>query len=72
MSLRRSVAILELERNGSARIGLTRLREWGLSSGASVSLERDGSAVASIVCEATRCGSCRPLAKAECSWRAKP
>jgi hypothetical protein len=54
-SLRRSVAILELERTGSTRIGLTRLREWGLSSGAAVSLERDGSAVASIVCEATRC-----------------
>ncbi len=54
-SLRRSVAILELERNGSTRIGLTRLREWGLSSGAEVSLERDGSPVASIVCEATRC-----------------
>jgi hypothetical protein len=54
-SLRRSVAILELERSGRARIGLTRLREWGLSSGASVALERDGSAVASVVCEATRC-----------------
>ena len=54
-SLRRSIAILELERTGSARIGLTRLREWGLSSGASVALERDGSAVASVVCEATRC-----------------
>lgn len=54
-SLRRSVAILELERNGAARIGLTRLREWGLISGASVALERDGSAVATVVCEATRC-----------------
>jgi hypothetical protein len=54
-SLRRSVAILELERDGSARIGLTRLREWGLLSGASVALDRDGSTVASVVCEATRC-----------------
>jgi hypothetical protein len=54
-ALRRSIAILELERSGRARIGLTRLREWGLSSGASVALERDGSAVASVICEATRC-----------------
>ncbi len=54
-SLRRSVAILELERAGSGRIGLTRLREWGLCSGASVPLERDGSTVALVVCEATRC-----------------
>jgi hypothetical protein len=54
-SLRRSVAILELERDGSARVGLTRLREWGLSSGSSIALERDGSPAASVVCEATRC-----------------
>ncbi len=54
-SLRRSVAILELERGGSGRIGLTRLREWGLLDGTTVPLERDGSAAASVVCEATRC-----------------
>jgi uncharacterized membrane protein len=54
-SLRRSIAILELERDGSTRIGMTRLREWGLLSGASIALERDGSTVASVVCEATRC-----------------
>ncbi|MDQ2930610.1 MAG: hypothetical protein M3Y05_07330 [Gemmatimonadota bacterium] len=54
-SLRRSVAILELERGGSGRIGLTRLREWGLLNGTTVPLERDGSAAASVVCEATRC-----------------
>ena len=50
-----SDAILELERDGSARVGLTRLREWGLSSGSSIALERDGSPAASVVCEATRC-----------------
>ncbi|MEO6209314.1 MAG: hypothetical protein ABIQ10_04220 [Gemmatimonadaceae bacterium] len=54
-SLRRSVAILELERGGSGSIGLTRLREWGLLDGTTVPLERDGSAAASVVCEATRC-----------------
>jgi hypothetical protein len=54
-SLRRSVAILELERHGSARVGLTRLREWGLFGGSSVALERDGSEVASVMCESTRC-----------------
>jgi hypothetical protein len=54
-SLRRAVAILELERSGSAPIGLTRLREWGLSSGASVPLVRDGSTEASVVCDSTRC-----------------
>ena len=42
-SLRRSVAILELERHGSARIGLTRLREWGLLGGVAVARERAGS-----------------------------
>jgi hypothetical protein len=54
-SLRRSIASLELERTGRARVGLTRLRVWGLSRGSSIALERDGSAVASVVCEATRC-----------------
>lgn len=54
-SLRRSVAILELERGGSGRIGLTRLCEWGLLDGTTIPLERDGSAAASVVCEATRC-----------------
>ncbi len=54
-SLRRSVAILELERGASGRVGLTRLREWGLLNGASVPLERDGTTVASVVCEASRC-----------------
>jgi hypothetical protein len=54
-SLRRSVAILELECDGIARVGLTRLREWGLVGGGSVALERDGSQVASVVCESTRC-----------------
>ncbi|HEY7861114.1 MAG TPA: hypothetical protein VIB98_06680 [Gemmatimonadaceae bacterium] len=54
-SLRRSVAILELERANGARVGLTRLREWALACGSSVPLERDGSAVASVICEATRC-----------------
>jgi len=54
-SLRRSVAILELERGASGSVGLTRLREWGLLSGGSVPLERDGSTVATVMCEATRC-----------------
>ena len=54
-SLRRSIAILELERGGKGRIGLTRLREWGMGSGASVSLERDGGEAASVVCEGARC-----------------
>lgn len=54
-SLRRSVAILELERTGRGRVGLTRLREWALTGGSSVPLERDGSAVASVICDATRC-----------------
>ncbi|MBA2685249.1 MAG: hypothetical protein H0U66_12245 [Gemmatimonadaceae bacterium] len=54
-ALRRSVAILELERGSRGRIGLTRLREWGLLNGESVALERDGATVASVVCESTRC-----------------
>jgi len=54
-ALRRSVAILELERGSGGRIGLTRLREWGLLSGVTVPLERDGSTAASVVCEASRC-----------------
>ncbi|MEO7038577.1 MAG: hypothetical protein ABI446_01195 [Gemmatimonadaceae bacterium] len=54
-SLRRSVAILELERGSGGSIGLTRLREWGLLDGATISLAREGAAAASVVCEATRC-----------------
>ena len=53
--LRRSVAVLELERDGSARVGLTRLREWALASGVTIALERDGSPAASVVCESSRC-----------------
>ena len=54
-TLRRSIAILELERGARGSVGLTRLREWGLLNGASVLLERDGSMVATVMCEATRC-----------------
>lgn len=54
-SLRRSVAILELERGASGSVGLTRLREWGLLNGGSVPLERDGSTAATVMCETTRC-----------------